>query len=178
MICSKCKATIKKRKPVKRRHVVRPKQVDLSAAESIEITIKHMIKTGEHYVHVANKIREYHEKTGYSERTMASWLGISKSEIHRMVLISYMDDSVKHAALMNNTEKYVLLEWDELRDPQMKNYLRTCLVSGVIRLRKQLKQRINKYAIEFGQRGASDNRGPAVHQAQTTSGRTQKERVL
>jgi hypothetical protein len=164
MKCNHCgkevtKVTAKKVYRPRRREVVTRGTFNLEYAESLEIELKQMVADNEHFVHIANKLKSYYELTGYAERTMAHFLGISKSEIHRLVLIAYMSDSVKNAATTYNTEKYVLLEWSELRDQQMRNYLYTDLVAGTIRKRKQLKQRINKYAIEFGSQRTGNYQG-------------------
>jgi hypothetical protein len=164
MKCVHCgKDVHKKKKPVsmtRRRQVVRQQGLfNLEYAESLEIEIKGLLFANDHYVHISNKLRSYYELTGYAERTMAHHLGVSKSELHRLILIAYMPDSMKTAAVTYNTEKYVLLEWAELTYPGMKNYLASDIIGGVIRKRKQLKQRIAKYVAEFGEIRTGDITG-------------------
>lgn len=50
----------------------------------------------------------------WSERKIAGLTDISKSEVHRLIDIAKLDDTMKSSAKEFNTQKYVLLEWNEL----------------------------------------------------------------
>ena len=73
-----------------------------------------------HYIDKANGILNYQTATHASERKIQSDLGISKSEVHRSLLIARMPESIKLAAKNNNIEKYVLVEYDALSESELK----------------------------------------------------------
>lgn len=95
-----------------------------------------------HYIDQADSISGYKKLTGASERKIQAALGISKSEVHRCLLIARIPKSVKEAAKIHNTEKYVLLEWSALDSGSLKNSLKNKIISGVIQKRLQLKRAI------------------------------------
>lgn len=96
-----------------------------------------------HYIDQADSIYGYKKLTGASERKIQAALGISKSEVHRCILIAKLPKSVKEAAKVHNTEKYVLLEWGALEKSKTKEALRKKIIEGVITKRLQLKRAIN-----------------------------------
>ena len=67
-----------------------------------------------HYIDKADGILNYQKATAASERKITAALGISKSEIHRSLLIARLPEKIKEAAKRFNVEKYVLLEFDAL----------------------------------------------------------------
>lgn len=95
-----------------------------------------------HYIDQADSIYGYKKLTGASERKIQAALGISKSEVHRCLLIARIPKSVKEAAKIHNTEKYVLLEWSALESGSLKNSLKNKIIKGDIKKRLQLKRAI------------------------------------
>lgn len=95
-----------------------------------------------HYIDQADSIFGYKKLTGASERKIQAALGISKSEVHRCLLIARIPKTVKEAAKLHNTEKYVLLEWSALESGSLKNSLKSKIIKGDIRKRLQLKRAI------------------------------------
>ncbi len=95
-----------------------------------------------HYIDQADSISGYKKLTGASERKIQAALGISKSEVHRCLLIAKMPKTVKEAAKKYNTEKYVLLEWHALDKSPGKEKLRKKIVKGDIRKRVELKKEL------------------------------------
>jgi ParB family transcriptional regulator, chromosome partitioning protein len=96
-----------------------------------------------HYIDQADSIFGYKKLTGASERKIQASLGISKSEVHRCLLIAKLPKAIKEAAKEHNTEKYVLLEWDALEAGTLKNELKEKILSGELQKRLQLKRAIN-----------------------------------
>ncbi len=98
-----------------------------------------------HYIDQADSIYGYKKLTGASERKIQVALGISKSEVHRCLLIGKLDKKVKEAAKLFNTEKYVLLEWDNLAETKAKKKIKEEILSGQITKRTHLKKSIKNY---------------------------------
>lgn len=96
-----------------------------------------------HYIDQADSIFGYKKLTGASERKIQAALGISKSEVHRCILIAKLPKAVKEAAKQFNTEKYVLLEWGALEAGQLKDQLKRRILKGDLTKRLQLKRAIN-----------------------------------
>lgn len=96
-----------------------------------------------HYIDQADSIYGYKKLTGASERKIQAALGISKSEVHRCLLIARLPKAVKEAAKMHNTEKYVLLEWGALDSGDLKNQIKKRMIDGTLTKRLQLKRAIN-----------------------------------
>lgn len=84
---------------------------------SIEIdVIKALIEGKTHYTLVADALAAFKTKFRYSERDVAYHLGISKSEVHRLMGISKLIPQLKAAAINYNVEKYVLVKVTELKE--------------------------------------------------------------
>jgi ParB family transcriptional regulator, chromosome partitioning protein len=96
-----------------------------------------------HYIDQADSIFGYKKLTGASERKIQAALGISKSEVHRCLLIGKLPKALKEAAKIHNTEKYVLLEWDALSRGKLRDSLKKQILNGIITKRLQLKRAIN-----------------------------------
>jgi ParB family chromosome partitioning protein len=96
-----------------------------------------------HYIDQADSIWGYKKLTGASERKIQSALGISKSEVHRCLMIAKLPKQLKEAAKEFNIEKYVLLEWDAIATDEVKKKLRKKIVEGEITKRLQLKRAIS-----------------------------------
>lgn len=95
-----------------------------------------------HYIDQADSIFGYKKLTGASERKIQAALGISKSEVHRCLLIAKLPKSLKEAAKKFNTEKYVLLEWGALEKGKVKDSIKRSILNGNITKRVQLKRAI------------------------------------
>lgn len=93
-----------------------------------------------HYIDQADSIFGYKKLTGASERKIQAALGISKSEVHRCILIAKLPKAIKEAAKIHNTEKYVLLEWGALDRGKLKDTIKKQILSGEITKRLQLKR--------------------------------------
>jgi ParB family transcriptional regulator, chromosome partitioning protein len=100
-----------------------------------------------HYIDQADSIYGYQKLTGTSERKITAALGISKSEVHRCLMIAKLPKDIKEAAKAYNTEKYVLLEWDELPKNEFKDEIKERILSGDITKRLQLKRIISQLNI-------------------------------
>jgi ParB family transcriptional regulator, chromosome partitioning protein len=110
-----------------------------------------------HYIDQADSIFGYQKLTGTSERKITAALGISKSEVHRCLMIAKLPRDIKEAAKIFNTEKYVLLEWDELPKNEFKDEIKGRIISGVITKRLQLKRIISQFKIEKPKRKKKDD---------------------
>ncbi|MDA8792655.1 ParB/RepB/Spo0J family partition protein [Bacteriovoracaceae bacterium] len=93
-----------------------------------------------HYIDQADSIKGYKKLTGASERKIQAALGISKSEVHRCLLIAKLNQKVKEAAKIHNIEKYVLLEWMALGEGTLKKRLQDQILKGMITKRAELKK--------------------------------------
>ncbi len=100
-----------------------------------------------HYIDQADSIYGYQKLTGTSERKITAALGISKSEVHRCLMIAKLPRDLKEAAKQFNTEKYVLLEWDELPKNEFKDEIKGRILAGDITKRVQLKRVISQLQI-------------------------------
>lgn len=101
-----------------------------------------------HYIDQADSIYGYQKLTGTSERKITAALGISKSEVHRCLMIAKLPRDIKEAAKTYNTEKYVLLEWNELPKNEFKDEIKAKILAGDITKRLQLKRIISQLKIE------------------------------
>lgn len=138
-VCTECKKRVPTRKPVVRRvrTIIARKNVLATADINLIDAIVSSKNTGT-WLDLSEKIKRLYMSTGMSERKIATALEISKSEIHRLLLLSELPSDMKFAASVYNTEKYVLLEWQEVKNPAGRESLRRRIVTGEIRLRKQL----------------------------------------
>jgi ParB family chromosome partitioning protein len=91
-----------------------------------------------HYVDKADGILNYQIATEASERKIQAALGISKSEVHRSLLIAKMPRNLKEAAKKHDIEKYVLLEWDTMEKGPLKNEVEKKILSGDMTKRSEL----------------------------------------
>ena len=110
-----------------------------------------------HYIDQADSIYGYQKLTGSSERKITAALGISKSEVHRCLMIAKLPKDIKEAAKQFNTEKYVLLEWDELPKNEFKDEIKGRILGGEITKRMQLKRIISQFKIEKPKKKKSDD---------------------
>ena len=110
-----------------------------------------------HYIDQADSIFGYQKLTGASERKITAALGISKSEVHRCLMIAKLAKDLKEAAKKFNIEKYVLLEWDELPKNEFKDEIKSRILSGDITKRLQLKRVIGQFKIEKPKKKKEDS---------------------
>ncbi|WPU65015.1 ParB/RepB/Spo0J family partition protein [Peredibacter starrii] len=110
-----------------------------------------------HYIDQADSIYGYQKLTGTSERKITAALGISKSEVHRCLMIAKLPKDIKEAAKAHNIEKYVLLEWDELPKNEFKTEIKERILSGEITKRLQLKRIIAQFQIEKPRKKKDDS---------------------
>lgn len=95
-----------------------------------------------HYIDRADGIYNYQKATGASERKIQASLGISKSEVHRSLMIAKLPEDVKEAAKKFDIEKYVLVEFDALEKGAFKNKIQAQILEGKIKKRLELKRAI------------------------------------
>jgi len=110
-----------------------------------------------HYIDQADSIYGYQKLTGTSERKITAALGISKSEVHRCLMIAKLPRDIKEAAKNYNTEKYVLLEWDELPKNEFRDEIKHKILAGEITKRVQLKRIISQLKIEKPKKRKEDS---------------------
>jgi ParB family chromosome partitioning protein len=111
-----------------------------------------------HYVDKANGITNYKNATNATEREIEKALSMSKSEVHRGLLISKLPEEVKEAAKKYDIEKYVLLEFDALFDSQTKQQIKQQIERGLIRKRSELKKAISGGFIGTRKEGTENKR--------------------
>lgn len=110
-----------------------------------------------HYIDQADSIYGYQKLTGTSERKITAALGISKSEVHRCLMIAKLPKDLKEAAKRFNTEKYVLLEWDELPKNEFRDEIKGKILAGEITKRVQLKRIVSQLGIVKPKRKKKDD---------------------
>ena len=110
-----------------------------------------------HYIDQADSIYGYQKLTGTSERKITAALGISKSEVHRCLMIAKLPKDMKEAAKKFDTEKYVLLEWNELPKNEFKDEIKGRILNGEITKRLQLKRIISTLKIEKPKKKKEDS---------------------
>lgn len=98
-----------------------------------------------HYVDKADGILNYQLTTEASERKIQAALGISKSEVHRSLLIAKMPPSLKEAAKKYDIEKYVLLEWDALPSAPAKDQLLQKILAGELTKRQEVAKFVSTH---------------------------------
>lgn len=91
-----------------------------------------------HYIDKADGIYNYQMATNASERKIVTALGISKSEVHRSLILGKLSMEIKEAAKRFDIEKYVLLEFDAIEDTNLKKKLEKALLNGELTKRNQL----------------------------------------
>lgn len=91
-----------------------------------------------HWIDKADGILNYQKATKASERKIVEALGISKTEVHRSLLIAKLDKDIKEAAKTHNIEKYVLLEFDVLEKGPLKEKVKKSIQDGKITKRSEL----------------------------------------
>ncbi len=99
-----------------------------------------------HYMDKAEGVLNYQKATKNSERKIQAALGISKSEVHRGLLLAKLPVVIKEAAKFYSIEKYVLLEFLEIPqnimdgDISLRDKITERLLNGKLTKRSQLKR--------------------------------------
>lgn len=117
-----------------------------------------------HWVDKADGILNYQIATDASERKIQAALGISKSEVHRSLLIAKMPKHMKEAAKQFDIEKYVLLEWDALPKGTQKADIEKRILSGNITKRSELAR-----VISVGGLAKASTKSPALPKGLTAN---------
>jgi ParB family chromosome partitioning protein len=115
-----------------------------------------------HYIDRADGIYNYQKATKASERKINAALGISKSEVHRSLLIAKLAKRFREAAKKYNTEKYVLLEFDALERGPVKKEIEKKVLSGEITKRSQLKRILTKGTVVAARKKVVSKKKPAL----------------
>jgi ParB family transcriptional regulator, chromosome partitioning protein len=97
-----------------------------------------------HYIDKADGILNYKQATGASERKITAALGISKSEVHRSLLIAKLPMKIKEAAKMYDIEKYVLVEFEEIDSNEEKKKIEELICKGEITKRTHMQAKLKK----------------------------------
>ncbi|MBL6990902.1 MAG: ParB/RepB/Spo0J family partition protein [Bacteriovoracaceae bacterium] len=100
-----------------------------------------------HYIDKADGILNYRLTTNASERKIQTALGISKSEVHRSLILAKLSPQIKEAAKKYEIEKYVLVEFDALdAGLALKQEIEKSILAGEITKRSELQKvlRANK----------------------------------
>lgn len=105
-----------------------------------------------HYIDRADGILNYQKATKASERKIQSALGISKSEVHRSLIIAKMPAKIKEAAKTHNIEKYVLVEYEAIENSAFKKQVEKMVLEGKITKRSQLKSALTKGVVGAGRK--------------------------
>ncbi len=105
-----------------------------------------------HYIDKADGVYNYQKATGASERKIVDALGISKTEVHRALLLSKLPKEVKEAAKKYDIEKYVLLEFDAVEDKDLRQKICDQIAKGEVLRRTDLKKALSGAALRGGKR--------------------------
>ncbi len=93
-----------------------------------------------HYIDKADGIYNYQKATKASERKIVASLGISKTEVHRSLILGRLPKGIKEAAKKYDIEKYVLIEYAAIDDKKLKNKVKKLILAGELTKRAQLKK--------------------------------------
>ena len=96
-----------------------------------------------HYVDKADGIFHYKSTTGASEREVTTALGISKSEVHRSLMVARLPKKIKEAAKQYNIEKYVLLEFYALEKGSLRKKIEEDILAGKVLKRVHLRRLVS-----------------------------------
>lgn len=105
------------------------------------------IKEERHYTELAELLFQIKRSSNMSERDLVNHIDLSKSEVHRMIVIGGMARPLLEAAKKFNVEKYVLLELEELpnfhpKKPSMieskRELISHMIINGTLTTRSQL----------------------------------------
>jgi ParB family chromosome partitioning protein len=122
-----------------------------------------------HYIDRADGILNYQKTTKASERKIQSALGISKSEVHRSLMIARMTKRLKEAAKTHDVEKYVLVEFDALENGPAKKKIERLVLKGEITKRAQLKSAIKQGVVAPGRKKTAVNQTVTIPKGMTAA---------
>ena len=114
-----------------------------------------------HYIDKADGIYSYQRATKASERKITEALGISKSEVHRSLMIARMPKKIREAAKAHDVEKYVLLEWDAIESKPLRKKVLTEILAGELTKRSHLKSILKKGTIIKAAKGKAKESKPS-----------------
>lgn len=115
-----------------------------------------------HYIDRADGILNYQKATSASERKITKALGISKTEVHRSLLIAKLPKKIKEAAKIHNTEKYVLVEYFALENTSLKKQIAKMITSGEITKRAHLKRVLSGGTLLKAGKKVKSRKAPAL----------------
>jgi len=95
-----------------------------------------------HYIDKADGILNYQKATKSSERKICKALGISKTEVHRSLIIAKLANKIKEAAKTFDIEKYVLIEFNGIDNKTFKKKVERQILLGAVRKRAELRKMI------------------------------------
>jgi ParB family chromosome partitioning protein len=117
-----------------------------------------------HYIDKADGIYSYQQATNASERKIVEALGISKTEVHRSLIIAKLPEDVKEAAKKYDTEKYVLLEFSAIEDSKLKKEIGNKIAKGDIVKRSEIQKAIRTgEVLSSGKRPSAIKRGVSAN---------------
>jgi ParB family chromosome partitioning protein len=122
-----------------------------------------------HYIDKADGIFNYHKATKASERKIVASLGISKTEVHRSLIIGRLPIKIKNAAKDFNIEKYVLIEFSAIEDKKLKQKVQKLILSGDLTKRSQLKRIIKDGMIKLSKKRRSPVKKASLPRGLTAS---------
>ena len=93
-----------------------------------------------HYIDKADGIYNYQKATRASERKIVAALGISKTEVHRSLIIGRLPKKIKEASKKFDIEKYVLLEYSALDKGSLRKKIEKEICTGRLFKRSQIKK--------------------------------------
>jgi len=115
-----------------------------------------------HYIDKADGILNYQIATKASERKITKALGISKSEVHRSLMIAKLTKTIKEAAKKYDIEKYVLVEYDALESGTFKKKIHNMIIAGEVIKRSKLKRILKDSHILSKGKKVTSRKKPAI----------------
>ena len=100
-----------------------------------------------HYIDKADGILNYQKATKSSERKICKALGISKTEVHRSLIIAKLPAKIKEAAKTFDVEKYVLIEFNGIDNKTFRKKVERQIILGAVRKRVELRRMIKEGGI-------------------------------
>lgn len=122
-----------------------------------------------HYIDKADGIYNYQKATKASERKVVASLGISKTEVHRSLIIGRLPKRIKEAAKEFDIEKYVLIEFSAIEDKKLKTKVQKLICSGQLTKRSQLKKIIKEGLIKLSKTKRSTTKKATLPRGLTAS---------
>lgn len=113
--------------------------------------IQDLLHGESHFFLKCDKLAQFKNDHGLSERKLSALFSISKSEIHRMLLVARTDIEIRISVLEYGIDFYALVLFHEA-DESIQGELKKLLVSGQIRKHKQIKDHLSMYGTKWAQR--------------------------